>query len=357
MYFLIGKDNMEIGSDFWECTDPLESNNEDFWKIGKDRKFTLSGRTAIYYCLENIISKRKIKKAYMPSYCCDSMTKPLLDLGIKVEYYRVYYDNGLKYDIEIRNDIDLFFAMNYFGFSSTNMNAYIKAFKEHGAVVMEDITHSLFSTKRYSEHSDYLVGSLRKWMPVLSGGIVAAMKSDFLLGLNDNSNKKMIEIRNSAMKKKSEYILDGNEELKDCFLKEYKESNVELEDDYKDYSIDEKSLSIIQKIDISQLKNRRINNAKIIYEKLNGKVKFLINDYNGEDALLAVPIMLDSDTRDALRDYLKEMKVYLPIHWPLPDKRNNIFDRELSLVCDQRYTEKEIAEYVDYIDDFINNKK
>lgn len=59
MYFLIGRDNMEIGSDFWECTDPLNSNNEAFWNIGKDRRYTLSGRTAIYYCLKNIICKRK----------------------------------------------------------------------------------------------------------------------------------------------------------------------------------------------------------------------------------------------------------------------------------------------------------
>ena len=143
--------------------------------IGKDRRFTLSGRTAIYYCLKNIICKRKIMKAYVPSYCCDSMIEPFLEFGIEIEYYRVYFDGGLKYDIEIREDVDLFLAMNYFGYSSTNMDQYIKKYKEQGTIVLEDITHSMFSTKRYSENSDYLIGSLRKWMPVLSGGIAISM--------------------------------------------------------------------------------------------------------------------------------------------------------------------------------------
>lgn len=60
------------------------------------------------------------------------MVMPFLDLGIEVEYYDVYYNNGLKYNINIDEDIDIFLAMNYFGYSSTNMEAYIKKFKEKG---------------------------------------------------------------------------------------------------------------------------------------------------------------------------------------------------------------------------------
>ena len=343
--------------DFWECTDPLNSNNEDFWNIGKDRRFTLSGRTAIYFCLKNITCKRKIERAYVPSYCCDSMIEPFLEFGIEIEYYSVYYDGGLKYDIEIKNNVDLFLAMNYFGYSNTNMDSYIKKFKEQGTVVLEDITHSLFSTKRFSKDSDYLVGSLRKWMPVLSGGIAVSMNSDFKLSLNIYPNEKMIETRNNAMKKKRQYILDGSEELKEKFLKEYKDSNMLLGEDYKDYSIDEKSFQIIQGIDITQIKSKRIENAKTIYEKMKGKVNFLIDDYNNEDALLAVPIMIDGDKRDVLRNYLKDKKVYLPVHWPLSDKRNNIYERELSLVCDQRYDKGQISEYLEYIIDFLNKTK
>lgn len=159
---------MEIGSEYWECEEKLNLNNTSFWKIGKDNKFTLSGRTSIYYVLEDIILKNKIKKAYLPSYSCDSMAQPFLDLGIEITYYEVYYDKGLKYNINLDEDIDIFFAMNYFGYSSTNMDVYIKKFKEKGKIVIEDITHSILSSKKYSEYSDYLVGSLRKWFPIAS---------------------------------------------------------------------------------------------------------------------------------------------------------------------------------------------
>ncbi len=348
---------MEIGSDFWECTDSLNSDNSAFWNIGKETIYTLSGRTAIYYCLENIMAKREIKKAYVPSYCCDSMIKPFIDLGIDVEYYDVYYNYGLKYDIEYKDDVDLFFAMNYFGYANTNMDQYIKKFKDYGMVVIEDITHSVFSTIRYSKHADYLIGSLRKWMPILSGGIAISMNSAFDIRIDNCTNDKMIEIRDNAMSHKKEYMHSNEEELKEVFLNEYKKSSVELEDNYKNFSMDEKSFQIIQKIDIPQIKNKRIENAKVIYEKLKGKVDFLIEDYSKEDVLLAVPIMLDSDKRDALRNYLKDKKVYLPVHWPLPDKRNNIFDRELSLVCDQRYTKDQVAEYIDYIIEFLSNAR
>lgn len=159
---------MEIGSEFWKFDSDLNCNNKEFWNFGTDTRFTLSGRTAIYYILENILKNKKIKKAYVPSYSCSSMIQPFNDLGIEVVYYDVYYNEELKYNIEFRKDIDIFFAMNYFGYSETNMNSYIEKFKSIGKIVIEDITHSIFSIKKFSSYSDYLVGSLRKWLPIAS---------------------------------------------------------------------------------------------------------------------------------------------------------------------------------------------
>ncbi len=108
-------------------------------------------------------------------------------------------------------------------------------------------------------------------------------------------------------------------------------------------------------IDIDKIVNSRVENAKIIYEKLknNMNIRFLIQDYNEKDGLLFVPIMLEHNLRDNLRKYLIEKKVYLPIHWPLEEKINNIFERELSLICDQRYTKKQISEYIDLIIEYL----
>ena len=121
---------MEIGSEYWEFDEELSCNNKEFWNIGKDVKFTLSGRTAIYYVLKNILLKNNVQKVYMPSYSCNSMIQAFEELGIKVEYYDVYFNEGLKYNIDYEEECDIFFAMNYFGYSSSNMEDYIKVFKE-----------------------------------------------------------------------------------------------------------------------------------------------------------------------------------------------------------------------------------
>lgn len=346
---------MEIGSEFWKFNEDLNKDNSDFWNMGKDTKFTLSGRTSICYCLENILKNKQIKKAYLPSYSCFSMTEPFLDLGIEVEYYDVYYNDGLKYDIDFRDDIDIFFAMNYFGYSNTNMDSYIRKFKSMGKIVIEDITHSIFCIKRFSEFSDYLIGSLRKWMPLASGGIAVNMNSNFEIELNSKSNEKMIDIKKVAMQNKKDYIENANNVSKETFMSQYAQSTKALSEDYRNYSIDDESLKIIMGIDINKIINSRIENIKLIYEKLkkNLNIRFLVENYNGEDALLFVPIILEHDLRDNLRKYLIEKKVYLPIHWPLEEKNNNIFEKELSLICDQRYTKEQISEYIDMIIEYL----
>lgn len=344
---------MEIGSEYWKYNENLEKNNAEFWNLGKDNKFTLSGRTSIYYILKNIIKNINLKKAYLPSYCCESISLPFIDLGIEVVYYDVYFDNGLKYNINLNQECDIFFAINYFGYSCMNMEDYIKQFKKKGKIVIEDITHSIFSNKKYSEYSDYLFASLRKWFPIASGGIAVNMNSKFLLNL-ENTNKDMISIKTEAMKNKENYM-SNSEGKKEVFLKQYSESEKILDSDYKNYSIDEDSLKIIMGINIEEIINRRKENIKIIYEKLknNKYIKFMEEKYDEKDCLLFVPIILDTKLRDKLRKYLIENKVYLPIHWILNKKLNNIFDHELSLVCDQRYTNEQINIYIDKMINFL----
>lgn len=353
---------MEIGSEYWEYDGELKKDNTRFWNFGKDTKFVLSGRTAIFYILKNILLEKNVKKAYLPSYSCKSMEIAFIDLGIEVEYYDVYFNENLKYNIDLENDSDIFFAMNYFGYSETNMEEYIKKFKEKGKIVIEDITHSILSKKRYSEYSDFLIASLRKWFPISSGAIAVNLKENFILKLSENTNEKLVTLKDSAMQNKRNYInkyeenniLDSQKD-KDIFLKQYSESNKILENDYQNYKIDENSYKLLMGIDIEEIIKKRRENAKLIYEKLskNLNIKFLVNNFKEDDCLLFVPIILNNKIRDDLRDFLIKNKVYLPIHWPQEEKINNIFDKELSLICDQRYSTFQIQQYLDLILDFL----
>lgn len=340
---------MEIGSEYWKYDGNLNCDNSEFWNIGKDNKFLLSGRTAIYYVLKNILLENTVEKVYFPSYSCYSMAQAFEDLGIEIEYYDVYYNNGLKYNINLDEECDIFFAMNYFGYSSTNMESYIKQFKERGKLVIEDITHSILTEKQYSEYSDYLIASLRKWFPIASGAVAVNINSNFLLESKNTSNENMIRIKQEAMENKKAYIENSGIASKEIFLEQYSKSNKMLETDYQDYNIDEEALKILMGINLEEIIKSRTENVKVIYKKLekNIDIKFLINDFNDKDVLIFVPIMLEKNKRDSLRKYLIENEIYLPIHWPVNDKINNIIDNEISLVCDQRYNVNQIAEYID----------
>ena len=271
-------------------------------------------------------------------------------------------DENLKYNIDLENDSDIFFAMNYFGYSETNMEEYIKKFKEKGKIVIEDITHSILSKKRYSEYSDFLIASLRKWFPISSGAIAVNLKENFILKLSENTNEKLVTLKDLAMENKRNYInkyeennLLDSQKGKDIFLKQYSESNKILENDYQNYKIDENSYKVLMGIDIEEIIKKRRENAKLIYEKLskNLNIKFLVNNFKKDDCLLFVPIILNNKIRDDLRDFLIKNKVYLPVHWPQEEKINNIFDKELSLICDQRYSTFQIQQYLDLILDFL----
>src|SRR5699024_2469233 len=120
---------------------------------GSDYVYTFSGRSAIELAIMNIMRKRNVKRVYMPSYCCNSMLQPFLNQhNLEILFYQVDVKDGkLCYDIEFDNDVDLFFALNYFGIDES-IDPFIERFKQMGAVIIEDITHRLLSNHSHNKH-------------------------------------------------------------------------------------------------------------------------------------------------------------------------------------------------------------
>ena len=331
----------EIGSEFWTVDIIHKDNDLEFLKIGQDQKFVMSGMTAIDFVLKDINDNKKI--VYMPDYCCESMIKPFIDNGYQIKYYASDVINN-KYDIDISFDCSIFFAMSYFGYNSSNMDNYIKEFSDRNIIVIEDITHRLLCDKNYCNNSTYLIASLRKWFPIISGGIAIKMHDEFKNNIDHYViDEKFVEIKEKAMNLKREYIL-GNSNNKDEFLELFAIANSMIQN-YANKMIDEKSLSILRNLDIESIKERRINNCKLIDERIkNIKNIRLLYNYHEGDCPLFVPIMLNN--RDNIRKKLIVKNIYLPIHWPNIGLENDIYNLELSLINDQRYSGKDIIEYI-----------
>lgn len=342
----------EIGSEFW--TNELNNNYNnklEFLNIGKDYKLLMSGRTAIDFILNEISDSKKI--VYAPNYCCESMIKPFLDNGYDICYYNVDVINN-KYDIDINFNCSIFFAMSYFGYDMSNMDKYIEIFNKKNITIIEDITHRLLSKKSHNERSTYLIASLRKWFPLLSGGVAINLKSKFK---NDTSNyfvnEEFIQIKEKAMNLKKDYMNNKKNNNKEEFLELYKKSNHMIED-YKNKKIDNKSIDILEKLNIDAIKQKRINNCILIEQKLknNKRIKLLYKYKNG-DCPLFVPIILNN--RDEVRKKMIENNIYLPVHWPNDNLDNDIYNIELSLINDQRYNKNDVENYIDKLIEIVGD--
>ncbi len=120
----------------------------------------------------------------------------------------------------------MFLAMNYHGFIKLEMKSQIEDFKNRNTIVIEDITHSILSAE-LKENDEYI-------------------------------NPKL-----NATKLKAEYMETGNQKLKPMFLERFTKLDNLLSNEYKEFKIDDISLSILNSIDITKIKN--VEQMRIIF--------------------------------------------------------------------------------------------
>lgn len=322
----------EIGSEFHKML-PDRSQGFDYPITGS---LVFSGRTAIETVLKEITGA---KKAILPSYCCYSIIQPFLDAGIEVEFYPVYFADTLNIEINIPENTDIFFWCNYFGFTVPMPNL-----SEFSGVIIEDITHSLFSERVYHSQSDYLIASLRKWEPINCGGYCSSVNGKIKYEPTMSPPLEYIRIKTSAMELKKEYLLDFDIEKKRQFLAMFSASNHWLAENYSELSIDPWSKEYLSTVNIEKQREIRRRNAKVLYGGLGGEVRFLF-PIEDMDCPLFVPVLVHN--REKIRKALISNQIYCPIHWPKPVQcDSNLYEQELSLICDQRYNEKDMERIV-----------
>lgn len=327
----------EIGSEFWDVPQ-TEIDNGIF---PKSTQWFLSGRSA----LQAIIAELKdCRTVAMPSWCCDSMVMPFIDAGIKVHFYPVYFDGGLAQDISL--DSDALFLIDYFGY--TEKQPDLSGYK---GVVIRDVTHSIFSTT-YAD-ADYYFGSLRKWCGVWTGGYAWSMNGKKLRADSNTTDCRYAELRMNAMQLKNEYI--NGRATEKLYLDIFNEAEEVLEN-VGVLPAAERDVDAARKLDVEYIRSRRRRNAEILRQAFSDWLVF--PEMGDTDCPMFVPVLVPDDKRNELRRHLIQNEIYCPIHWPVsayhePDKKaETIYANELSLVCDQRYTESDMNRIVDVIQEF-----
>ena len=333
----------EIGSEFWLEREPVAVSH-------REGCYVLSGRTAIDLIIHDIANRRPVRKVYMPAWGCDSMIAPFVSLGIDVRFYDVEVNTRNNPSVEsgrsvvnyltntdCTDDTDIFYVTNYFGYENTLSVETVRRFKERGAIILYDRTHAFLMEKDpYLTLADYSFASIRKWMGVIDGAVVDGV------GGCELKPCPYLECKEKAMRMKKSFI-DGDSSVdKQAFLNLYAEFGHHLAEDYQNYEMDDLSYAVYKSEDLATMRLKRRENAWYLHGHL--KDVLFMGELTDKAVPLFVPVFFESkEQRDAVRKKLIDAQIYCPVHWPKPAlipeafKVNNIYDTELSLICDQRY--------------------
>lgn len=333
---------MELGSEYHLSLKNLSVVENHLFEYLKPFEYTMfaSGRQALA-CVP--LPEKEV--ILLPEYVCESVIQAFSKY--KVDYYRVNRDFSVDMqDIEkkIKSDLAAVVVIHYFGKmqSKGNLQRLRELTKERGAVLIEDTTQSLFSSRQLI--ADYGVSSIRKWMPIPMGGLLYTTEGN-LSGLpyfEKSTDNKRVE----AMILKDLFLMEQfncHSKYREIFLKCEKK----MEKIFPIKQISDFSQFIISCQDIEILVAKRKENYLYLKENLSAFNIFPAISLEIQDCPFTLPILVKD--RDLLRSFLIENHIYCAVHWPKDDymdeqRENAKFFAEhlLSLPIDQRYGRREM---------------
>ena len=332
----------EIGSEFWQQYPPV------FTEVAENEVYLLSGRTALRFIIDDIFKYRKIRKVLLPSYCCESMIQPFLSMGIDVQFYQVGFSH---IDYPYDNDADVILLIDFFGYANPQNYEIARVEKQAGKIIIYDATHKINGNPQVQQYADYSFCSYRKWFYCNFSKVVkynGLFNDDIVL----KSNNLYIDIRNKAALQKAEYMAGITKE-KESYLSNFSLAEQILDEDYVGYSGEPVSF------DINEIVFKRRENATYLISQLRkfSEIKLWKDGIQSGDAPLFVPILIDPHIRNDLRSALIKENIYCPIHWPkspLHGECNELYDMELSLICDQRYDIADMERMIKVIKEYFS---
>ena len=349
----------EFGSDFSYINQFPQSENalyiQDYIKY--EYHLHYSGRTALYAVLEHGIKNLGWKNVFIPEYFCHEVINYQKKLPINIKIYKdgPYVDrfNSDEFQ-EIDQTENVILIVNYFGVQTPKKLLFKNAY------VIEDHTHSLISDWVVNSNAHFCIASLRKSMPIPTGGIYWSPKGLKLpeknVG-NENFIFSSFFMKLSGMFLKTDYLKGENIEKSD-FRKLYLDSESMFGDVEIQGMLPEYGEKLVHSIPLNTINKAKRENYKILQEKLYGKF-YLLNVLTDtmETPLGFILLMKNKEERDHFKSYLIEKSVYPAVLWPNQVENDAIdfSEKFIFLHCDFRYTTEDIEYLVTILNSYYSN--
>ena len=317
--------------------------------------YFMSGRCANYYALEDICLTDTKKVAYVPVYTCETVLAPFLKAGYQLKFYGVSRDMSPVFDETVLDDISVLNLCGYYGFCNYDRD-FIRKCSERGIVIIEDATHSIFSDDGVDPYSDYVVGSLRKWIGVSAGGFAIKRKGRFTLPVKEPDRThltlraRLMEGSSPGMSYCGGHPRDETlQQLSDAFW----EAEMWLRRIFDSYGSDDTSVDIIRRYDFNRLKERRRANYRYLLDHMPDHPQLTVVFPRLPEGTVPSHFTVYAADRDMVQKYLAGHGIKSTTYWPqgpMVDTEgfadaDYIYSHVLSIPCDQRFD----AEDMEYI--------
>lgn len=303
-------------------------------KESEKRKFFSSGRGVFAAILRKILSENKCSRIVMlPDYLCSSITQVCIDVKMPYQFYHIKDDllpdeEDLFLKLE---DNSVVLLISFFGMIDIKDVAEKIKLQNPNVIIILDDVQNYYSQYSESTFWDYRFNSYRKWFEVPDGAEVFC-KSGTIDFPKEKNTFAQYKFSGNLLKNFSDWVDD--ELCLDLLGK-----GEEILD--KDYNCKCSKISscLIPQIPFKEIKEKRKMNATFLHielEKLGIK-----HIYNSECVPLFIPVFMKN--RNEVRKEMFNNSIFTPIHWPYESAKlngnikNQLYETELSLICDQRY--------------------
>ena len=357
----------EIGNEFSYVIPSDEQDFRELFREFRNVAYVRSGREGLGYIADDICGQRgekpSVLTAFLPALCAPEMLGPFKARDIEIKFY------PLKKDLKIDTDFlekavkgvtyPVIVTMCHFGCVDHKQET-IRLKNAHPEVtIVEDVTHILYSPMSYDPSADYIVGSIRKWMPLPDGAVVIKRNAPFAKELKaDLEPTKFTSLRENALLLKTSYLRTGDPKTKEVYVGMLKQAEESLDDGATVHKISKTAEQILTQARVVRISSRRSENYHNLYQMLqqmlidlgdkNKKASHafrLLPEVSDKIVPLMLPVVLTPDIdRDKVRKDLAARGIYTQIQWRIADGQAkagsaaaDISSHMLSFWIDQRY--------------------
>lgn len=341
----------EFGSEYDLCF--RECSLRDLWKGRAHTVLLRSGRDAIFAAAEKLLEEQTTTaRVYVPALACESMYSAFRNLGYEILFYPIDEDFNPIYPEGIRKG-DVLLLMLYYG--TTDVKGIEKWIVEHrGVNTVLDITHSVWDDYAYGIPAVFTVGSLRKSMGTVNGGVLISDIYEVKAGKSKNI---FTEYRKKAFLIKKQYAYNRTQRIKNEYRQMLSIAEEDIGNNDTFLAADSESIKEIDHVNVEEIRFKRKGNFTALYNAIGVK-KLIPAETVSNGTPFSLPVSVEN--RDEVQRKFAQRGLYAPVLWPIDDCAREVCgfagyvaDNMLSLPIDQRYGYEDMLDIASIVEEVL----